>query len=149
MNKKVTKISSPEKITNSSSVSEMIVRVCTPNNDRSGRMWTTVTTTSVRETKVAPKKSRLREKGDCNESRSSSHTQYFKQNRYAPEVYDKMTSDQYLGLSSSISGTSDSFHCDHPEGRVYGEKTLVKRYYLKEVDPVRMSEYGCHSLLAL
>lgn len=145
MDKKLSKTTSPEKITVSSNISEINIRKS--SKDRNDRHWTTISTSTkiVQQlspvVKVTSNKSRLREKGDCNDSKSSSHTQYYKQNRYAPEVYDKITSDQYLGVTSSISGTSDTFHCEHPEGRTRSEKTL-KRLLEKEIDPIPMSEFS-------
>lgn len=148
MKKRLSKVTSPDKSTISSNLSETKVSPSNIDQNVCSRLWKSSSSTAapIQPTTVTsnikvPKKSRLREKGDCNESTSSSHTQYFKQNRYAPEVYEKINPSQYLGMSPSISGTSNSFHCVHHEGRVYDEKTRLKRYQLKDLDPIRMSEY--------
>lgn len=153
MDKKISKVTSPEKITASNNVSE--INISKSSKGPNDRHWTTISTSTkiveqlgpvASKSTALPKKSRLREKGDCSESKSSSHTKYYKQNRYAHEVYDRITSDQYLGISSSISGTSDTFQCDHPEGRTLSEKTLLKRNLVKAIDPIPISEYYCYSL---
>lgn len=153
MDKKLKKRTSTEKTTVSSNVSE--TNISKSSKDLNDRLWTTISSSTkiVKElnpvtskSKVVPKKSRLREKGDCDDSKSSSHTQYYKQNRYLPEVYDRITSNQYLGISSSISGSSDTFHCVHPDGKTFTERTLLRRNLEKEIDPIPISEYYCHSL---
>lgn len=154
MDNKLTKSTSLENRTVSSDESDILSKSSEHGNDR---LWTTISTsvkitkraTSVaRKSKEISKKSRLREKGDCDDSKSSSHTQYYKQKQYTPEVYDKITSDQYVGITSSDSGSSDTFHCKHPEGRTFSEKTILRRYLEKKIDPIPISEYCCHSLKA-
>lgn len=153
MDKKSTKSTSHDKITVSNNVSEN--NISKSSKDRTDKLLTTIATSikTVKEStlilsksKEVPKKSRLREKGDCDDSKSSSHTQYYKQNQYFPEVYKKITLDQYMGVTSSTSGTSDTFHCKHPEGRTFSERTLLKRNLEKVIDPIPISEYCCHLL---
>ncbi|XP_032526982.2 uncharacterized protein LOC116777504 isoform X1 [Danaus plexippus] len=75
-------------------------------------------------------------KGDCDDSKSSSHTKYFQRLKYTTE-YKRITRDEYLGFSESISGSSDSFGCLHgPEGKLYSTEAKLKRNFLKELDPV-------------
>lgn len=148
MDKKLRRSTSPEKLTVTSNLSDN--NLSKSSKDQNDRLWTTISTSTkivnqfspiTSKSIAVPKKSRLREKGDCDDSKSSSHTQYYKKNRYAPEVYDKITRDRYLGVKSSSSGTSVTFQCVHPEGRTFSDKSLLKRNFKKEIDPIPMSEY--------
>lgn len=84
---------------------------------------------------VTPEKPRTL-KNECKESRSTSHTQFFKKDFNDGKIH-RITTDEYFGKSESISGPSDSFHCFHkPAGRQYTEKGLLKRNLLKNVDTI-------------
>ncbi|KAI8430649.1 hypothetical protein MSG28_000850 [Choristoneura fumiferana] len=86
-------------------------------------------------TKHTPKEAMKKAKGDCEVSESTSHTKFFKKDRYE-DLYSRITRDQYFGKEESITGSSDSFHCVHgPEGKQYSEKGKLKRNILKELDP--------------
>ncbi|CAG9557986.1 unnamed protein product [Danaus chrysippus] len=75
-------------------------------------------------------------KGDCEDSKSSSHTKYFQRLKYTTD-YKRITRDEYLGYSESISGSSDTFGCLHgPEGKQYSTEAKLKRNLIKELDPV-------------
>ncbi|XP_045510297.1 uncharacterized protein LOC123705525 [Colias croceus] len=75
-------------------------------------------------------------KGDCFDSKSSSHTQFFAKEEHG-EKFNKITKDEYFHIPESISGSSDTFHCVHgPEGKLYTEDGLLKRNLLKELDPI-------------
>ncbi|XP_047523680.1 uncharacterized protein LOC125062135 [Pieris napi] len=77
-----------------------------------------------------------RAKGDCFETKSSSHTQYYRKKNHA-EAFERITIAEYCGKSESISGSSKSYHCVHgPEGKQYTEKGLLKRNLLKQLDPI-------------
>lgn len=87
------------------------------------------------DTTETPKEAMKKAKGDCEVSETSSHTKFFKKDRYE-DLYSRITRDQYLGKEESISGSSDSFHCVHgSEGKQYSEKGKLKRNILKELDP--------------
>lgn len=78
----------------------------------------------------------LQARGDYDVSQSTSHTQYFRIPRHETE-HKKITRDEYLGVSETISGSSDTYHCVHgPKGKQYTEKGLVERNFLKELDPI-------------
>ncbi|XP_026759124.2 uncharacterized protein LOC113518411 [Galleria mellonella] len=75
-------------------------------------------------------------KGNCNVSQSASHTKYYRIEKHR-DAYEKITKEEYLGFSESISGSSETYHCVHgPEGKQYSEKGKLKRNLLKELDPV-------------
>lgn len=78
-------------------------------------------------------------KGDCNESRSSSHTQIFRRNIH--KKYERITTDEYLGISKSVSGSSETSRCVHgPEVREHTEKTKLNRFFVKKLDPIPTGE---------
>ncbi|XP_045784537.1 uncharacterized protein LOC123880455 [Maniola jurtina] len=82
--------------------------------------------------KDPPKKA----KGDCADSASSSHTQIFRRKMFE-DTYTRITTDEYLGIPESISGSSDTYQCVHgPEGKQYTEKTKLRRNLIKELDPI-------------
>lgn len=90
---------------------------------------------SVRE---KPKESMIKARGDCNPTPSSSHTQYYRMPRYG-DTFQRITTNEYLDISESISGSSDTFHCVHgSEGKQYTEEGLLKRNILKVLDPIPM-----------
>ncbi|CAH2103080.1 unnamed protein product [Euphydryas editha] len=85
-------------------------------------------------TKAASRKAR----GDCDDSESSSHTHIFRREKYRKE-YKRITSDEFVGISESISGSSDTFQCVHgPEGKLYTPEGQLKRNLVKELDPIRI-----------
>lgn len=68
-------------------------------------------------------------------SNSSSHTQYFRQKKRSSE-YDRITSDEFVGVIESISGSSDTYRCVHgPKGKQYTQEGLLRRNLIKELDP--------------
>lgn len=75
-------------------------------------------------------------KGYCITPPSSSGTQYFRRESRG-DAFERVNSDQYVGLSESMSGSSLTFNCIHgPEGKQYTEKGLLKRNILKGLDPI-------------
>ncbi|XP_063893252.1 uncharacterized protein LOC135117630 [Helicoverpa armigera] len=71
-------------------------------------------------------------------SMESSHTKFYKKDRIDKE-YKQVTRKQYLSISDSLSGSSDTFQCLHgPEGKEYTEKGLLKRNIVKNLDPIRL-----------
>ncbi|XP_047040831.1 uncharacterized protein LOC124645124 [Helicoverpa zea] len=71
-------------------------------------------------------------------SMESSHTKFYKKDRIDKE-YKQVTRKQYLSISDSMSGSSDTFQCLHgPEGKEYTEKGLLKRNIVKNLDPIRL-----------
>lgn len=96
----------------------------------------TYTSTNPPTAKDIPSK-KTKAKGDCFTPSSSSHTQYFRKEQYK-ESYKRITTDEYCGISESVSGSSDTFHCLHgPDGKQYTDKGKLKRNIMKELDPVR------------
>nr|XP_034839516.1 uncharacterized protein LOC117995640 [Maniola hyperantus] len=86
--------------------------------------------------KNKPKDPSKRAKGDCADSVSSSHTQIFRRKLY-DDKYTRITTDEYLGVSESSSGSSDTYQCVHgPGGKQYSEKAKLKRNLIKELDPI-------------
>ncbi|XP_049885473.1 uncharacterized protein LOC126380249 [Pectinophora gossypiella] len=83
-----------------------------------------------------------RPRGECFTPASSSHTHFYKKPR-PNEDFDRVTRDQFLSISESISGSSKSYKCVHPEGRKYSEKALLKRNIKKELDPIRTDRKWC------
>ncbi|KAM3968388.1 uncharacterized protein ACR2FA_004032 [Aphomia sociella] len=75
-------------------------------------------------------------KGDFNVCQSTSHTIIFRKEKYKDE-YERITEQEYLGYSESISGSSDTFRCVHgPLGKQYTDKGKLKRNLVKQLDPV-------------
>ncbi|XP_059059905.1 uncharacterized protein LOC131853107 [Achroia grisella] len=75
-------------------------------------------------------------KGDCSASQSTSHTQFFRVEKYG-KVPERITKEEYLGHLESISSSSDSFRCIHgPEGKQYTAKGKMRRNLLKNLDPL-------------
>lgn len=82
------------------------------------------------------KKSSRKSRAECDISESTSHTQFFKKPRHE-ELYARITTDEFFGISESISGSSDTFRCVHgSEGKVYSKKSLLKRNFKKNLDPI-------------
>ncbi|KAJ2954493.1 hypothetical protein O0L34_g2772 [Tuta absoluta] len=76
-------------------------------------------------------------KGDCSVTASTSHTQYFRKDPSDEGKMKRITTDQYLGISESISGSSDSFQCVHKiESKKYTKRGLLKRNFMKNLDPI-------------
>lgn len=77
-----------------------------------------------------------RARGDCDVSESTSHTQFFKKPRHE-EKFKRVNTDEFLGVSESMSGSTDTYRCVHgPGGKQYTEKGLLKRNLLRELDPI-------------
>lgn len=84
------------------------------------------------KTKVSSRNAR----GDCDVSQSTSHTQFFKKPRHEEE-FKRVNTDEFLGVSETLSGSSDTYRCVHGlEGKKYTEKGLLKRNLLRELDPI-------------
>lgn len=89
--------------------------------------------------KKDPEASR-RDRGDCFPSASTSHTQYFKRPRHDLEP-KRITTDEFCGVSESLSGSSSTFGCVKKE---YTFKGMQKRFFVKELDPIptgRLNHY--------
>lgn len=81
-------------------------------------------------TKAASRKAR----GDCDGSESSSHTHIFRREKYQSE-YRRITSDEFVGVSPSVSGSSDTFRCVHgPGGRPHSQERCLRR----NLDPIQI-----------
>ncbi|XP_053624154.1 uncharacterized protein LOC128683024 [Plodia interpunctella] len=65
---------------------------------------------------------------------STSHTQYFRKDRYVDE-FNRITTEEYLGYTESVSGSSDTFQCVHKQGKKYTAKGQLRRNLQKELDP--------------
>lgn len=82
------------------------------------------------------KASSRRARGDCDESQSTSHTQLFKIPRHEDQ-FKRVNTDEFLGISETMSGSSDTYRCVHgPVGKQYTKKGLLKRNLMKELDPI-------------
>lgn len=81
-------------------------------------------------TKAASRKAR----GDCDGSESSSHTHIFRREKYQSE-YRRITSDEFVGVLPSVSGSSETFRCVHgPGGRPYSQERCLQR----NLDPIQI-----------
>lgn len=84
-----------------------------------------------------PKKEKKKREITCTSSKSSSHTKFYRKPRHE-EDFKEITRNEYHCISPTIS-SSDTFGCIHgPEGIQYDTKTLLKRQFLKEVDPLNI-----------
>lgn len=71
-----------------------------------------------------------------NVSEETSHTKFYKRNREKNE-FEVTTREEYLSISESMSGSSDTFECIHgPHGKEYTQKGLLKRNLMKNLDPI-------------
>lgn len=76
-------------------------------------------------------------RGDCDDSESSSHTHIFRRDKYQ-SVYRRITSDEFVGVLPSVSGSSDTFQCVHgPGGRPYSQERRLQ----KNLDPITIREF--------
>lgn len=74
-------------------------------------------------------------RGHCSTTISSSHSKFFIRRKYGTD-FKQITRDQYHNISESIS-SSDTYHCVHgPEGKIYTKEGLLKRNFMKELDPL-------------
>ncbi|KAF9797909.1 hypothetical protein SFRURICE_016553 [Spodoptera frugiperda] len=71
-----------------------------------------------------------------NVSEETSHTKFYKRNREKNE-FEVTTREEYLSISESMSGSSDTFECIHgPHGKEYTQEGLLKRNLMKNLDPI-------------
>lgn len=82
----------------------------------------------------------VKESGDNNLSDSTStSTHFFKEDK--TKQFRRITGQEYLSISESISGT-ESYKCDHVlKEKKYTEKGLLKRNLIKNLDTIPIGNY--------
>lgn len=98
--------------------------------------FTSLTTGSETRSLLEMKNISRKARAECDVSESTSHTQFFKKAR-GKEVFERVTTDEFLSVSESMSGSADTFRCvNGPKGERYTQKGLLKRNMVKELDPI-------------
>ncbi|CAB3259076.1 unnamed protein product [Arctia plantaginis] len=100
-------------------------------------VYSLATSNSKKSSEQSEKSKKAKKKREitCTSSESSSHTKFYRKPRHE-EDFKEITRREYNCISPTIS-SSDTFGCIHgPEGIQYDTETLLKRQFLKEVDPL-------------